>query len=435
MRFSWGRALTIAAREYLTTVRRTAFVLTLVLTPLGYALLMFIMIRPQVDQALRAIRSLERMAVVDSSGALDRGATELRTVFTPERMPFGARGGPAAEPQVIRTEVRFFDDAPQAFAALERGEVQQVLVAPPDFLATGAIRRYAESSNVFTGSGVERLVQRWVARALLHGRVDSLRIERATRPGLGMALYTKDAATGAWSVHDESRELMGFLLPFMCSFLIGLSVVVGGQYLLQGVSEEKESRILESMLTTVTPDDLVVGKLIGLGGAGLTLVLSWVAMGAAASGPALLAMGVSLSPALVGLMIVYFLLGYLFYASLMTGIGAVTSNLREAQQFAFVFTFMNFIPFYLISTIIGSPGSPVALGMSLFPPTAPVTMTLRLASQDAAVPAWQIALSIALLLGSAWIALRLAARVFRIGLLLYGKTPTLPEIARWIRHA
>jgi ABC-2 type transport system permease protein len=434
MRFSWARALTIARREYLTTVRRTAFVLTLVLTPLGYAFLMFIMIRPQVDTALKALRRLDTIAVVDSSGALSRDALELTSVFNPDRLPF-SDGGTPAEPERLRTAVRYFDDQPAAMAALDSGAVQQVLVAPADFLETGTLRRYAVSSNVFTGSAVERTVQRWVGRALLDGRVDSLRIERAIRPGAGMALFTRDEKTGAWEVHDESRELMDFFLPFMLAFLIGLSVVVGGQYLLQGVSEEKESRILESMLTTVTPDDLVLGKLIGLGGAGLTLVLAWVGMGAVASGAALMAMGVTISPLMIGLMVLYFLLGYLFYASLMTGIGAVTNNLREAQQFAFVFTFMNFIPFYMITTIIGSPESPLAVGLSLFPPTAPVTMTMRLAASAASVPAWQLALSIGLLVASAWLALRIAARVFRIGLLLYGKTPNLPEIVRWLRQA
>jgi ABC-2 type transport system permease protein len=427
--------MTIAAREYLTTVRRTAFILTLILTPLGYTLLMFIMIRPQVDTALRAVRALRAIAVVDSSGALDPGATELRSTFNPDPVSFGPRRGPAPPPERMRAAVRFFPDQASAMAALEADSVQQVLVAPPDFLETGTLRRYAVSTNVFTGSGVERLVQRWVSQSLLRGRVDSLRIERATRPGAAMTLYTRDEKTGAWQTHDDSRELIGFFLPFLCSFLIGLSVVVGGQYLLQGVSEEKESRILESMLTTVTPDDLVVGKLIGLGSAGLTLVLSWVAMGAVASGPALIAMGVSVSPVQIGLMVLYFLLGYLFYASLMTGIGAITNNLREAQQFAFIFTFMNFIPFYMITTIIGNPNSSLGLGLSLFPPTAPVTMTMRLASSDSHVPPWQLALSIALLVGSAWIALRLSARVFRIGLLLYGKTPNLPEIVRWLRQA
>ena len=140
--------------------------------------------------------------------------------------------------------------------------------------------------------------------------------------------------------------------------------MIGGQYMLQGVSEEKESRILESMLCTVTPEELVLGKLIGLGGAGLTLVGSWITMGALLSGPALLAVKLPITPAIVVLMLSYFLLGYLFYGSLMTGIGAVTNNMREAQQFSFMFTFMNFIPFYLM-TSSSDTRIPVAIGLDV----------------------------------------------------------------------
>jgi ABC-2 type transport system permease protein len=189
------------------------------------------------------------------------------------------------------------------------------------------------------------------------------------------------------------------------------------------------------MLCTVTAEELLAGKLFGLGGVGLTIVAAWVAMGAFFGGPALALAQVHVQSSLFGLAVVYFLLGYLFYGSIMTGIGAITNNMREAQQFAFLFTFMNFIPFYLITSIVARPDSGIAVGLSLFPPMAPVAMMLRLSSSGAAVPAWEIALSIALLAGSAWLALIASARLFRIGLLLYGKTPTLPEILRWVRQS
>ena len=134
-------------------------------------------------------------------------------------------------------------------------------------------------------------------------------------------------------------------------------------------------------------------------------------------------------------MLVYFLLGYLFYGSLMTGVGAIASNMREAQQFSVWFTMLTFIPFYLLLTLIGHPGSPLAIALSLFPPTAPVATMLQLASPSAAVPVWQIALSILLLAGAALGVLLLSARLFRVGMLMYGKTPNLPEIVRWLRRA
>jgi ABC-2 type transport system permease protein len=451
MNVSLRRALTIARREYLTTIRRKAFLFTMLITPAYFAFVMWMSVKPQVDEQVRALKNFDALGVVDSSGAFTRAASEIRTEITAEEDPFqkaglgrGPRGGivrpgaavsrgdsaPAA-PSVFRTRVRFFDDQRAGDAALRAHQINQLLVIPADYLETGRVRRYAISSNLFSSSE-ERPVSRWLVRSLLAGRVDSARIERAARPALGMELYTLDRQ-GRFELKDSRRELLDFMLPFMLGMLLSMCIVTGGQYLLQGVAEEKESRILESLLCTVTPEDLMVGKLIGLGGAALTLVGSWVAMAGLLSAPATLMAQLHFTPVMLLAMLAYLLLGFLFYASLMTGIGAITNNMREAQQFAFMFTFANFVPFIMLTAILGHPEGPLAVGLSMFPPTAPTTMMLRLASSSAGVPGWQIALSLALLAGTAAVALLAAARVFRIGLLMYGKTPSLPEILRWVR--
>jgi ABC-2 type transport system permease protein len=229
-----------------------------------------------------------------------------------------------------------------------------------------------------------------------------------------------------------------FMIPFMFAMLLGICIVVGGQYLLQGVAEEKESRILESLLCSATPQDLLAGKLIGLGGAGLTLVGAWMAMGGIVGSPGLLfaagQMPLRVPGGLLVLAFVYFVLGYLFYGSIMTGIGAMTSNMREAQQFSVMFTFMNFVPMLFLQMIMAKPDGPAATTLSLFPPTAAVAMLLRLAMANSDVPPWQVALSLALLAGAGWFAIWASARIFRIGLLMHGKTPNLPEILRWVRQ-
>ena len=433
MKFRWQRALTVAAREYVTTVRRKAFVLTLIGTPLFYAVVMVVMIKPQIDESIKAMREFRAMGVVDSSGLFAGAPAEIRTDINTETVSLGSgRTMPSLPQDPIVTHVRHFDAPEPALEALRKGELKQVLVIPTDYLATGRLRRYAISENVFNDGQQERPVNRWLSRGLLAGRVDSVLAERAARPARSMDVYTL-SREGAWGQRDDASELFEFLIPFVAGLLLSISILIGGQYLLQGVAEEKESRILESMLCTLTPEDLVMGKLIGLGGAGLTLVGSWIVILAAFSGTAAMAANVSVPPIVLGLMMVYFLVGYVFYASLMTGIGAITNNMREAQQFSFMFTFMNFVPFYMMSTLVGHPDSPLAVGLSLFPPTAPVSMLLRVASPSGNVPAWQIALSLALLAGTAYLALRAAAKIFRIGLLLYGKTPTLPEIIRWLR--
>lgn len=433
MKFRWQRALTVASREYVTTVSRKAFVLTLIGTPLFYSLIMVVMIKPQIDESIKAMRAFRAMGVVDSSGLFAAAPDEIRTQMDVEAISMRkGTPGPKPPPEAFVTKVLNYAAPESALAALERGDLKQVLVIPPDYLAHGRVRRYVGSENVFNDGQQERPVQRWLTRGLLAGRVDSTLGERASRPTRAMDVYTLNRE-GAWEHRDDSSQVFEFLVPFIAGLLLSMSIVIGGQYLLQGVSEEKESRILESMLCTLTPEDLVVGKLLGLGGAGLTLVGSWALVLAAFSGTAALASNVSVSPVVLVLMVAYFLLGYLFYASLMTGIGAITNNMREAQGFSFMFTFMNFIPFYMMTTLVGHPEAPLSVGLSLFPPTAPVSMLLRVASPSSHVPAWQIALSLALLAGTAYLALRAAAKIFRIGLLLYGKTPTLPEIVRWLR--
>jgi ABC-2 type transport system permease protein len=428
---SRGRTLTIARREYLTTIRRKAFLFTVLGTPAIYAFLMFLMIKPQAGQRIEQMKNFRALGVVDSSGAFAHPQLEIRGTFSPDLNLLGPR---RAAPRVdtVSTAVKLFPDQAGAERALRAGEVNQVLVIPADYLETGRLRRYAASTNLFS-SVDERTVSGWVVRSLLRDRVDSLRIDRVARPTRGMELYTLDPE-GRFELHDDRRELFDFLMPFAFGMLMGLCIMIGGQYLLQGISEEKESRILESMLCTVSPGELLGGKLIGLGAAGLTIVAAWIVMAAGMAGPAMAMAQVHVSPALVAIAVVYFLLGYLFYGGLMIGIGSMTNNMREAQQFAVLFSIMNFLPFYMLTSIVGRPGSGLATAVSMFPPTAPVAMMLRLSGPAAAVPAWEIALSLALLAGAAWLVLIATARVFRVGLLMYGKTPNLPEILRWVRR-
>jgi ABC-2 type transport system permease protein len=427
MKFSWSRALIIARREYLTTVRRKAFIFTMIGMPLYFGFVMTMAIKPQMSDRRETLRKFTTLGVVDSSGLYRNASGQIETEIQVD---------PLKDPKQVeryKTQVRFFDDPVVAQQALRAGKVSQVLVIPADYLASGKLRRYTLSGGMFSSSTGERPIERWLVRNLLEGEADSLRIERVTRPTRSMDLYTLNKQD-AFELKDDRREVFEFMMPFMFAMLLGLCIVTGGQYLLQGVSEEKESRILESLLCTVTAEDLLAGKLLGLGGAGLTLVAVWMIAGSTIAAPSAALLHFSFPPALLALSVVYFMLGYLFYASLMTGIGAVTNNMREAQQFAFMFTFANFVPFIMLTTIMNHPDSGPALGLSMFPPTAPVTMMLRMAIPSSNVPPWQIAVSITLLAAAAWLAVRAAARVFRIGLLLYGKTPNLPEILRWARE-
>ncbi len=434
MSLSWSRIGTVARREFLTTVRRKAFVFTVLGTPAYFAFVMWISTAGELKERSEVLKELSAIGVVDSSGLFGDAPAEIRTEVRDEAGGMFARKAPAdlIPASVFRTTVRRFPDHASAETALRAREVSQLVVIPADYLETGEVRRYARTSSLFS-SADKRAVATWLASGLVRGRVDSLLAQRVARPAEHERLYTlgKD---GEFERKDDRRELLDFFLPFMFAMLLGVSIVLGGQYLLQGVAEEKESRILESLLCTVSAEELLAGKLFGLGAAGMLVVAIWAGVGAALLGPVLLLAGMKLPAGMLVIALAYFLLGYLFYGSLMTGIGAVTNNMREAQQFAVWFTFLNFAPFIMITFLLGRPGSPLAVGLSLFPPTAAGAMMLRLTAPSSTVPAWQIGLSLALLAAAAWAALMGSARIFRIGLLLYGKTPSLPEILRWARR-
>lgn len=433
MSLSMQRIKTVARRDYLYTVRRRAFAFTLIGMPLLYAVLFTLVLKPQASERLGALRAFDALGVVDSSGLFSAAPSEVWIEASPTN-PFAKKDG-KKKTERFHTSVRRFSGEAAGQAALRDSTVHQLIVVPKDYEHTGALRRYARTDNLFTASD-QRVVSRWIVQGLLHP-MDSMRVELLTQPLAREALYAPNR-DGVFEVKDEARETLDLLLPLALGMLLGLSILIGGQYLLQGISEEKESRILESMLCTVSPEELLAGKLLGLGGAGLTLVGGWILLMTGAMGSVAPAMGllhVSLPPMVIAVMIAYFMLGYLFYGSLMIGIGAMASSMREAQQFSMAFTMMNFIPFYMLSILLGHPDSKLAVAMSMIPFTAPVSSMLRLAASGSHVPGWEIALSLSILAASAAGVLVLSAKLFRIGMLMYGKAPNLPEILRWLRQA
>jgi ABC-2 type transport system permease protein len=435
MNFSLTRALIIARREYLTTVRRKAFVFSLLLTPALMSVAISLEMAGSGDARAHAHQA-RIVAVVDSSGVF---ANAPRTFDYDSDSDQGTTTGvklTASKHEIVPVAIRPFATLKDATDSLDAGTVNTALLIPANFLQNGGVRRYEKDTRAFTGGADDGALRAWMSRAMLAGAVDPGRIDRVMGLRRTTDLYVR-SRDGAYELKDDQRELWTTFFPFALALLLGIAIVTGGQYLLQGVAEEKETRILESLLCTVTPDDLMVGKLVGLGSAGLTMVGIWLVFGLSATSSTLAVMKFEFPPALVVLGISYFLLGYLFYASLMTGIGAITNNLREAQQIAIAFTMMNFIPFYAITKILNSPNSALTVGMSLFPPTAPTTMMMRLsvsAITGAEVPLWQVGVSLGLLAATAFVTISLSSKVFRIGLLMYGKTPNLPEIMAILRQ-
>src|SRR5579875_1942720 len=222
-------------------------------------------------------------------------------------------------------------------------------------------------------------------------------------------------------------------------FLLTMPILLYGMDMARSIIEEKSSRIFEVMLSVVRPGDLLAGKLIGIGGVGLTQIAIWAVVAGLMSGSALTAIlmrgnvAVSFSWAEGALFPVYFVLGFLLYSSLFSGLAATCETVQEFQMYAPLAVLPTWFSFGIIPVVLNNPNSPWAAGASLFPFTSAFIMVPRIGLQTP--PMWQIAASIALLILSIWAVLWFSARLYRVGILMYGKRATLPELVRWLRYS
>jgi ABC-2 type transport system permease protein len=224
------------------------------------------------------------------------------------------------------------------------------------------------------------------------------------------------------------------------AFMLYFAVVFYGVNVAHSVVAEKTSRVFEVILATAKPESLMLGKLLGVGAVGLTQMAIWIVFVLLLSGSSIwvtLGLGglaaYGVTPLRLIFFLLYFILGFFFYSALSAGLGATVSQESEVQQFSMVIVLPQVIGLVLIVYILSNPGAwPVVL-LSLFPPCTPIVMCLRMAAM--AVPAWQLALSLLLLLLATYGMVWVASRIYRVGILMYGKRPTLPEMLRWLRYS
>jgi len=251
---------------------------------------------------------------------------------------------------------------------------------------------------------------------------------------------TRDISLGTFKVKKEgtSRSSSGveyIMSIFMLSILF--SIVLGyGQLMMRGVMEEKNNRIIEVLISSTRASHLFYGKIIGIGLAGLTQVVLWVLLAGVFMGQSSLGIDRSvinfMTFELAVSFIIFFIIGYFMYSILFTIVGASVNTDQEAQQFAAPIIYLLLIPFIVGIMVTQSPNTPFIVLMSLFPLFTPTLMFMRITV--AVPPFWQIAssiiLSILFIMFLAW----LGAKIFRIGILMYGKKPSIKEIMRWLRY-
>lgn len=392
----------VFGHEYLRHVKRKRFILGLISIPLFMAVIMGVsLLATALSEDTRPV------GYIDQSG-LFKDAQPL----PPER------SGLFME----RVKIVPFENEPIARNALEAGEIQAFYIIQPDYLSTGNVKLIAKDS---VESSIHRDFSEFLLSHLLKNENPTIRTRILEGPQLTLRTVDSDQ-------QFNSRNPLGFIIAIFSGVIFLLAVNTSGGYLLQAVVEEKENRTMEVVLTSISTDQFMAGKIFGNLSVGLTQLLFWLVMAGVAAMialrtfPDLSDIGIGFS--FFGLMALTFLPAFVMIAALMTMVGATATESREAQQIAGLFSLPIAIPFWFIAAIMENPNGPLAIGFSFFPFTAPMTLPLR--SMLTNLPVWQIVFSVGLLIVAAAASIWLASRAFRLGMLRYGKKLTLAELLR-----
>jgi len=432
----------VIKREYIQRVRTKFF---LVATILGPLLMVGFTVVPALMFGIKS-GGPTRLAIVDQTGKMyARVAQELvsdRTQIQTRKAPQQATPGfnnPGTqndrEPEVsfVVEEVRPNGSSLEQVrkdldARVARKELDGFVILPPNLLSGEQPEFSARNTaDLFTRSKVENSINRALrSQRMIENGIDEKKVEKMSEP---VTLNT----TGAGG--KESKGESSFFLVFGLGLLIYMSVLLYGQFVLGAVIEEKETRIAEVLFSSMRSFPLMMGKLIGVSLVALTQLSIWAvaflsfsawAAGSSFSLP-------HISPIIFGYFVIFFLMGYFIYATVYAVVGSMVTTTQEGGQVALPIVFLLIMGFYLSFNIIRSPSSSLAFWASMFPFFAPITMLVRIVTETP--PLWQILLSLSIGIATAVGLIWLAARIYRVGMLMTGKKATLPEVWRWVRQA
>jgi len=409
------KALIVARHEFLVNLKRPGFIIATLAVPL-----------------------LGIMGLVVAAFFAGQAAHFFRQQFEGGQKPIGYvdQAGPFT-PLLPEYEGRFipFADKEAAQQALLEGQIAAFLLIPQDYLESGRVMGYTGGRGISSAITLdEDRLRPFLVDHLLVGQVEA---ELRVRVRAPLNLQPVSLSPQGQGAEDTASFVANIAIPYAFSFLLVMSIFTSSGFLLQGVSEEKESRVMEILLSSLTPLQLMAGKILGLGALGLAQILFWLDCGWGLTSVAVVGLalfsGIALDLTTILLGVVYFLLGYLLFATLMAGAGSLGTSAREGQQIGGLFTGLSALPLMLSGFLFAQPHSLLAQILSYIPLTAPVMMLLRLGVGD--VPVLQVVISLALLMLGIGGALWAGAKVFRLGLLMYGKRPSVADILHALRQA
>ena len=423
----------IARREYLERVRSRAFVIMTFFIP---ALMLGTTILPTLLMT-RGSNETKRMVVV----AADREAAEMirsRIEQQQEQKPQDAlsnkRGLP---PTHFTVEVSTNATPEERNALMQRINQKQLdgfLWATPDAIAARKLDFVTNDTSSFIENGI---LGQTVGDALRRYALKTKGLKEGDIEAALQTIEIEPINPRGKNAPDPQKMFFATLAMVMVMYM---TVLLYGINVMRSILEEKTSRIMEVMLSTASAKEMMAGKILGVGAVGLTQVGIWAAAAAGYVGYAVVASGLlktlktALNPMLLIYFVVFFLLGYVLYSTLCAAVGSMVNSEQEAQQMQFLVMMPMILAIIFITNIFTHPNSSIAVFGSLFPFTAPLVMFSRIA-MGGETPGWQIGLSIALMIGTIYGMIWLCGRIYRVGILMYGKKPNLPEIMKWIKYA
>jgi ABC-2 type transport system permease protein len=382
----------VAKREFLYNIRRPAFLFASFVMPFLIAVVMFVV--------FSLISSTFTGDVTDPIGYVDLSGVLADAVEKPAS--FTAYASIAA-----------------ADRDLQSGALRAYFVLEADYLQTGAVTIYRSGD---LSPAAERQIEGYLL-ANLGARTGDAESARLVANPVEMQVRALDSGRRL-----SSDGVLGlFLAPFIFILVFLITVSSTSSYLMSGVVEEKSNRIMEILVTSVTPFQMLAGKVIGLGALGLIQIGVWLILGAivvnaGSQGEGILT-GVSIPGDVVAIALIFFVLDYFLTATLMAGIGAVTGSEQESRAISGIFGFITAIPFFFIFSFFTDPNGPIPVFLTLFPFTAPMVIVLR--SAFTVIPPVELVASFIIMVLTTIVVMWIAARIFRWTLLMYGKRPSL----------
>ncbi|MBE2190196.1 MAG: ABC transporter permease [Desulfobulbaceae bacterium] len=422
---------TIIKHEYLSKIKSKGFIIGTILAPVGIIVIYGIIILVAV---MSADQTTKKLAIVDY--------TERIGAMLVER----------------DTSKFFLTDLKEAELneKVLTGEIDGYLVMPKDFAEKGAATVYTSGGG---GLGFVTLIERNTEDIIVNLRLDEIGADESVKAlvNRGISLSTmKVTQEGAQDDYSQVFAIMGYVMGFV---IYGLMFTYGA-FVMRGVIEEKANRIVEVLASSVKPFEIMMGKVIGIGAVGLTQVLFWIVLmgifvafgGSIAAGfmgtPDMATAGaemqdqnamiemlnnISISPWLIVAFLFYFLAGYFIYSTLFAAVGSAVDQESDAAQLQIPVTLPIIIPIMFIANVMSNPDGTLAVVLSLIPFFTPILMIARIAATS--VPIWQIALSVVLLAATFFACLYFAAKIYRVGILMYGKKPTFKDMVKWFKLA